>query len=253
MLSILPSEYGFSHRVHYGKTLLQDYGGSHINAGMEFKDRIKAARRHGKVTQVQLAGRLGIDQSSVSNLESGKSASSSYSYQIAKICGVNPDWLVMGTGEMILESRVREDGSEYDVSPGPNIVQGQIPIISYVRAGDFCEAEDPFEPGDADEWLPFRPPGAGPRTYALKVEGESNDPRIRNGEVVIVDPDRPPDPGKYVVAKRHSDSKVTLKQLSLAEGEYFLKPGNRDWPEPIIKVDGDWSICGVVIGKYDPM
>jgi len=220
---------------------------------MEFKDRIKAARKHARITQAELAKRLGLNQTSISDLERGKSASSSFSYQIASICGVSADWLVMGMGEMSPNSQLQEDGTVYDVSPGPSIVQGQIPIISYVRAGDFCEAEDPFEPGDADEWLPFRPPGAGPRTYALKVEGDSNDPRIRNGEVVIVDPDRSPDPGKYVVAKRHSDSKVTLKQLSLAEGEYFLKPGNPNWPEPIIKVSGDWSICGVVIGKYDPM
>jgi SOS-response transcriptional repressor LexA len=39
----------------------------------------------------------------------------------------------------------------------------------------------------------------------------------------------------------------------VTEGEYFLKPGNPNWPEPIIKVSGDWSICGVVVGKYDPM
>lgn len=253
MLSILPSRYGFSHTLQYGNSPLQAYGGSHINAAMEFKDRLKAARRHGKVTQADLAKKLGIDQSSISNLESGKSASSSYSYQIAKICGVNPDWLVMGIGEMVEKVGLAEPDGSYEVMPGPAIGQEKIPIISYVRAGDFCEAEDPFEPGEADDWLPFRPPGAGPRTYALRVEGESNDPRIRNGEVVIVDPDRPPDPGKYVVAKRHSDSKVTLKQLSIAEGEYFLKPGNPNWPEPIIKVDGDWSICGVVIGKYDPM
>tara|TARA_A100000171_G_scaffold40546_1_gene40934 strand:- start:1485 stop:2264 length:780 start_codon:yes stop_codon:yes gene_type:complete len=130
---------------------------------------------------------------------------------------------------------------------------GGIPIISYIQAGEFCDAEDPFEPGDADDWLPFRPPSAGPNTYALRVEGESNDPRICDGEIVIIDPDRSPDPGKYVVAKRHSDLKVTLKQLSVSEGEYFLKPGNPKWPDPIIRIDGDWSICGVVIGKYDPM
>jgi len=152
-----------------------------------------------------------------------------------------------------VSERIRAlDSVQGDVSVY-SIPSGQIPIISYVQAGEFCEAEDPFEPGMADEWLPFRPPGAGPRSYGLKVEGDSNDPRIRNGEIVIVDPDRAPDSGKFVVAKRHSDAKVTLKQIQYNEGEPFLKPGNPDWPEPIIKIDGDWSVCGVVIGKYDPM
>ena len=257
--SIVGPEYEISHRVLHENSHLQEYETPHIRSGMNIQMRMVAAREHAGLTQKELAekvyrvSRRKLDQAVISNLERGKAASSKRLPDIAKACGVRTDWLTLGEGEMVTATTVREKSAEYDVSPGPSIVQGQIPIISYVRAGDFCEAEDPFEPGDADEWLPFRPPGAGPRTYALKVEGESNDPRIRNGEVVIVDPDRPPDPGKYVVAKRHSDSKVTLKQLSIAEGEYFLKPGNRDWPEPIIKVDGDWSICGVVIGKYDPM
>lgn len=270
---------------------MQPYEGAHINAGMSISERVVVAREHAGLTQKELAEKVftqsgkKLDQAVISNLERGKAQSSKRLPDIARACGVSIDWLALGIGPMLyrrkglargLEPLLNTDGTEsktvyrtmnetgnanafaeeateYDVSPGPSIAQGQIPIISYVRAGDFCEAVDPFEPGDADEWLPFRPPGAGPRTYALRVEGESNDPRIRDGEVVIVDPDRAPDPGKYVVAKRHSDSKVTLKQLSVAEGEYFLKPGNPNWPEPIIKVSGDWSICGVVVGKYDPM
>ncbi|WP_417216529.1 helix-turn-helix domain-containing protein [Alcanivorax sp.] len=259
MLSIAVPEYEISHRVLHENSHLQEYEATHINAGMNIKLRMVAARDYAGLTQKELAEKVyqlsgrKLDQAVISNLERGKAASSKRLPDIARACGVRTDWLTLGEGEMLPDNMLREPNAEYGVSPGPNIAQGQIPIISYVRAGDFCEAEDPFEPGDADEWLPFRPPGAGPRTYALKVEGESNDPRIRDGEVVIVDPDRAPDPGKYVVAKRHSDSKVTLKQLSVAEGEYFLKPGNPNWPEPIIKVSGDWSICGVVVGKYDPM
>jgi len=171
---------------------------------------------------------------------------------IAKALRVSQQWLQYGEGSMVAGVAEELEPWGDDVAPGP-ANHGSIPIISYVQAGEFCEAEDPFEPGMADEWLPFRPPGAGPRTYALRVDGESNFPRIRSGEIVIVDPDRAPDSGKFVVAKRHSDAKVTLKMIQFNEGEPFLKPGNPDWPEPIIKIDGGWSICGVVIGKYDPM
>lgn len=174
---------------------------------------------------------------------------------IAAALGVTRVWLQHGEGPM--EPAI-------DISVGVGVMgvaepipvyrsEGRIPVISYVQAGAFCDAEDPFPPGFADEYLPFRPPNAGPRAYALRVEGDSNHPKIRHGEYVIVDPDRAPDSGKFVVAKRHSDAKVTLKQIQYNEGEPFLKPGNPDWPEPIIKIDGGWSICGVVIGKYDPM
>jgi len=204
--------------------------------------RIKHFRQAKGWSQAKLAEACGwASQSRVGNYEVDKREPSMDDLRlIAEKLGI-------GLYELLGET-VPADG----VSEGPSVA-GQIPIISYVQAGEFCEAEDPFEPGMADEWLPFRPPGAGPRTYALRVDGESNTPRIRNGEIVIVDPDRAPDSGKFVVAKRHSDEKVTLKQIQYNEGEPFLKPGNPDWPEPIIKIDGGWSICGVVIGKYDPM
>lgn len=72
---------------------------------MEYKDRIKAARKHAKLTQVELARLVGIDQTSISDLERGKSQSSSYNARIAAACGVSSLWLENGVGEMI------EDGA----------------------------------------------------------------------------------------------------------------------------------------------
>ncbi len=68
---------------------------------MEYKDRIKEARKYARLTQSELASRVGIDQTSISNLERGKSAGSSFSARIARACGVNPVWLEAGTGQML--------------------------------------------------------------------------------------------------------------------------------------------------------
>lgn len=241
-----------------------------IPAMNEYADRVRQLLVARGVTdremKSELADACGIKYQSVKGWFDGtsKSITAVNLAKIARRWDANLDWLITGQGQMFGAARnVGEGATSYlvagatgpwvdDVSPGP-AVSGQIPIISYVQAGEFCEAEDPFEPGMADEWLPFRPPNAGPRAYALRVEGDSNHSKIRSGEIVIVDPDKVPESGKFVVAKRHSDAKVTLKMIQYNEGEPFLKPGNPEWPEPIIKIDGDWSICGVVIGKYDPM
>lgn len=132
-------------------------------------------------------------------------------------------------------------------------VVGQIFIISYVQVGEFCEVEDLFELGMVDEWLLFCLFGVGLCIYVLCVDGESNMLCICNGEIVIVDLDCVLDSGKFVVVKCYSDEKVMLKQIQYNEGELFFKFGNLDWLELIIKIDGGWSICGVVIGKYDLM
>jgi phage repressor protein C with HTH and peptisase S24 domain len=68
---------------------------------MEYKDRIKTARKHAKLTQVELAKLVGIDQTSISDLERGKSQSSSYNARIAAACGVSSLWLEDGLGEMV--------------------------------------------------------------------------------------------------------------------------------------------------------
>jgi SOS-response transcriptional repressor LexA len=218
---------------------------------MNFSARLKAARKHAGLTQGELAAKLGINQVSISDLERGKSQSSSHAYKMALICKVTPDWLIMGEGSMLDDpATVQAHGS--DVEPGPDM-PGSIPIISYIQAGEFCEAVDLFQPGYAEDFLPIRPANAGPHVYALRVEGRSNHPVIQDGEVVIVDPDKPADSGKFVVAKRHSDGHVTLKQLKYSEGVPYIEAANENWPDRIIRVDGDWSICGVVVGKYQPM
>lgn len=68
---------------------------------MEFKDRLKAARRHAKLNQTELAERAGLTQTSISDLERGKSKATAFAAQIASVCGVSPMWLVEGAGDML--------------------------------------------------------------------------------------------------------------------------------------------------------
>jgi len=218
---------------------------------MKLSERVKAARAHAGLKQPELANLVGVTQAVISNLERGVAGSSKVLPKIARACGVRGDWLTMESGPM-LDKLVTGRQQVSDVAPGPEM-PGTLPVISYIQAGEFCEAIDLFEPGYAEEFLPIRPVSVGPHAYALRVEGRSNHPVIQDGEVVIVDPDKSPDSGKFVVAKRHSDGHVTLKQLKYSEGEPYIEAANENWPDRIIKVDGDWSICGVVVGKYQPM
>jgi transcriptional regulator with XRE-family HTH domain len=79
---------------------------------MEFKDRLKAARRHSKLGQIALAEKVGINQTSISDLERGKSKATAYTAQLAAACGVSAIWLAEGVGEMLAPSRnAAGDGS----------------------------------------------------------------------------------------------------------------------------------------------
>jgi len=142
-----------------------------------------------------------------------------------------------------------------NVEPGPEL-KGFVPLISWVQAGSWCEVEDIYAVGDAEEWMPC-PTNHGPRTYVLRVRGLSmfnpHERRsFRDGDLIFCDPDRQPENGSMVIAKLDDSQEATFKQLVMEGADRFLKPLNPAWPEPIIKINGNAHICGVVIGKYEP-
>ncbi|MBF0585069.1 MAG: helix-turn-helix transcriptional regulator, partial [Magnetococcales bacterium] len=69
---------------------------------MTFGERIVTARKQAKLTQKELADRVGISQTAVHKLESGKYKASRRTVSIALACGVDPIWLETGRGEMDL-------------------------------------------------------------------------------------------------------------------------------------------------------
>ena len=77
---------------------------------MEFKDRLRAAREKANLTQAQLAEMAGMTQTTISDLERGKSSGTSFSARIANICGVSALWLESGEGDEDVElARVHDE------------------------------------------------------------------------------------------------------------------------------------------------
>lgn len=68
---------------------------------MDFAQRIKAARKHAHLTQVELAKRVNLPQQVISKLERGKQYETAAIAKIASACGVNTSWLDRGDGEMM--------------------------------------------------------------------------------------------------------------------------------------------------------
>lgn len=85
---------------------------------MELKDRIKQARKHARLTQKELSKKIGITQPSLSELETGKSLSTSYIASIARACGVDPFWLESGHSKITsnaVSSQIKEESAYYQV------------------------------------------------------------------------------------------------------------------------------------------
>jgi SOS-response transcriptional repressor LexA len=119
----------------------------------------------------------------------------------------------------------------------------KLPVIGAIAAGSWCEPQGTFDPRDAEEWIDAPGP-VGPSAFILRVEGISMEPKFVEGDKIVIDPSLEALPGHFVAAKRASDGAATLKQLKQEGNEQYLYALNPDWPERIIKMNEEWSICG---------
>lgn len=78
------------------------------NPDMSIGARVREARKDAKLTQEQLAKRVGIRQSTLSELENGESAGTGYVATMAAALGVSPLWLETGKGPKKLKSSPAE-------------------------------------------------------------------------------------------------------------------------------------------------
>lgn len=219
---------------------------------MDIGERIEKARTTAKLDRYQLASACGISYQAVQQWEVGKTKPGAKTLlAIARATKTNPDWLVEGKGQMMLNAISDQPTPIYNanIEPAPALKR-PVPLISWVAAGDWCEAHDPLFTGEAEMWLPAAA-NYGTRTYGLRVRGASMEPRFREGEIIIVDPDAHADSGRFVIAKKTGSQDVTFKQLIREGDAAYLKPLNPAWPEPIIKIDGEWHICGAVVCKME--
>ena len=124
-------------------------------------------------------------------------------------------------------------------------------MISWVQAGDWCEAGPVFQPSEAQAWIGVTKPHS-PRTYALRVRGDSmtaaHGKSYPEGSIIIVEPDRrSPDNGQRIIAKLTGTNEVTFKVFKEEDGRRWLHPLNPSH-EPIRQ---PFTVLGTVIGKWE--
>lgn len=101
-----------------------------------FADRLKKARKHAGLTQSELAEQVGIDQTSISNLERGKSQGTSFSARLAVACGVSAFWLETGNGEMVSAQGSEQEIDDIERELGMRSISGPELVAKERSAGD---------------------------------------------------------------------------------------------------------------------
>lgn len=203
--------------------------------------KIKNLRKALNLTQKEVANRLGIKPSSVTQWERDTTEPSGKNLiGLAGLLKTSPENLVSSFS-------IKEPNASYLVDK-TKINLRRIPIISSVQAGSWREAVDNFHPGDAENWQETTA-NVSAKSFALKVEGRSmqnpyGTPSIPNGSIVIVDPELLATNGKIVVAKLPDTDQAVIKKLVIDGNNSYLESLNPDY-KPIL-IDIECIIIGVV-------
>lgn len=241
--------------------------------GKRIEERLKELRWE-QVALLELVPDLSAG--TLSALIRRDSEKSRYSAAIAEALGLNHLWLVEEKGPKLRGVVVEGTGVAYgrstgtgtaqpavaneglsrraygigNVEPAPDIRPGGLPLISWVMAGGFSEAIDNLAPGDYERIVTTTHPH-GPRAFALRVRGDSmlnpaGDESFRDGDIILVDPDREPRHRSLVIAKLPEDNEATFKQLLVDGPRRYLQALNPQWPNRVFPMPEGSAIVGVV-------
>jgi SOS-response transcriptional repressor LexA len=207
---------------------------------MTLGERIRQRREALGLTLEQLSERCGVDVGTISALENRKSKRSEYAAQIASGLGLTMEELLSG------------------VAPGvgnthPATRRVRVPVISWVAAGAWNEAADPYAPGNAARWEDVDEP-FDRSAFALEVRGDSmENPSGRasfpEGCLIVVDPARKAKSGDFVVVRNNDWDEATFKQYIVDGGVKLLRPLNAQYPT--LQVKPGTVMVGVVVLKIE--
>lgn len=205
---------------------------------MKLMQQIEKLRKERGLSKAEMARRFGVENQNYNNWTYRNSLPKEfYEVGIRMLHELDPS----------NASEVRDPATIY-------VAEKRVPLISSISAGEWCEAEDPFEPGDAEDWLPPCPRNHSSTTYALRVEGDSMETKVGGeksyppGTIIYVDPERQWEVGNRVIAKIPGVEKAVFKTLVEDAGVYYLQPINPQYPT--VALPEGARICGVVIGSY---
>lgn len=210
-------------------------------------NRLRKARAGKKLTQKALATLVGWDnaQGRISNYENdARTPTPQELARLAEVLEVSVTEL-LGSAGLAATDR----GNVYQAAP----TRGRVPIVSWVSAGAWQEAFDPFAPGTADDWADTEAP-TSQSAFALRVRGDSMDnprgePTFPDGCIIVVEPALRGQvkSGDFVVARHDDWNEATFKQFVRDAGIALLRPLNPQWQT--IQMAPGTAICGKVVEK----
>lgn len=204
-------------------------------------DRIRSKMKDLGLTQEELAAKLGITRGAVTHYLAGRRVPPlAQFHKIAVVLETTPAWLQFGVSDS--DSQAAKSNSPKGAQP-----YKRVPILSWEQAIKPNAGRAIAKEKDC-EYLPHFFTDQS-HWYALRVKGDamtasSGDKSFYEGDVIIIDEERKPAHGDFVIAVLPRTKELTFKQYVLDGGTEFLKPLNQQYP--LTKIQDNKCIRGVI-------
>lgn len=195
---------------------------------MEFFERIKLRREELRLSQEELAQRLGYrSRSSINKIESGENDIPQTKIKAFALALQTTPAYLMGWND-----------DDKNIHPDAIPATKQAPILGSISAGIPLEQQE-----DICGYLPIPPDMQPGNYYYLDVNGDSMEPQIPDGSRVLVREDMTCQDGKVCVIQ--IESEFTIKRVYRFNGRIELVPDNPHYQRQVY-TSGTVKILGTV-------
>lgn len=185
------------------------------------------------LTQEALALKAGLHPNAVAKLERGEQKGYIETWnKLSQVLGVSMEELRNGPQE----KRTSEFNAELVEFPPRKL----IPVLTTIPAGPWYSWVDTLQAGQADEYVD-RYELKGDHILSVRVVGDSMEPEMREGDLLIIDPEqafKATRHGRIGVVKFNGVYKIRLVHLTPDENNYLLEPLNRSYETEVIPITG---------------
>ncbi|WP_410472062.1 LexA family protein [Faucicola mancuniensis] len=161
--------------------------------------------------------------------------------KLANALQTTPEWLATGKGEVKEIGFVNVDT---DLPP-----QKLAPVINWVKAGLPTEMGE----NEWDKYEYYTDKNYGDIVYWLNIIGDSMEPLFSENDMILIDQERKPNAGQYVIARVAGQEQATFKKFKpcgydekLGKEYFQLVPLNDFYPTLDSRFT-DFEIVGVVV------
>lgn len=236
---------------------------------MTVGEKLRYLRKQQGLTQMALARKAGIVQSSISDIETSNRVLNIS--QMQKICAAlqvpiselldedniddSMQTLTLPREYSLLSERQRRliddlilELSSLSTSPKDSESFKQTTNVSAHILGYAAAGSPLYAMADPDETALV------PKKYAdstrfriVRARGDSMEPRIHSGDIVVAAIDTPPEPGQIALVRLAglADDEYVIKRVTLENGRYILRSDNPTYP-PMTYAPEDVRACEAV-------